>query len=277
MCVSSSYLDHNPRATRSEPQASSLSKISNSSIALPDRIITAKRAHYDKKPSKLLKFKGKSIGSGKEINSFSIDTKNKMQLGMRDLQKGDVLFMNDKTSKITHSAIFLAQLLSGLKPTEASHTHVCMYVGSGLIAEASGTGSIKLTNLCEERGLKYDVFRLSEEIGKGAAHEAESQCAKQTENYGIYSLRGTGGLLRSSHYGEKARRDLEKLKNNQQFYKTHCSGFVAGILQKVDAARNNGEPRIMTIHTKHTSPGKLYDFLKSNNNDVEEVGFIKID
>ncbi|EHK5111029.1 hypothetical protein I2702_003784 [Vibrio parahaemolyticus] len=95
-------------------------------------------------------------------------------------------------------------------------------------------------------------------------------------------------MPRSSSYGKKAKRDFHKLLNDEQFSKIHCSGFVGGIAQIVDAKRNDMEPSIVKIHTKHTShithhtspspspsPSKLLKYLKSNS-EIIRVGKIVI-
>ncbi|CAI2324664.1 hypothetical protein XM71_u0037 [Vibrio parahaemolyticus] len=91
----------------------------------------------------------------------------------------------------------------------------------------------------------------------------------------MYSFREKGGLLRSSSYGKKAKRNFHKLLNDEQFSIIHCSGFVGGIAQIVDAKRNDMEPSIVKIHTKHTSPSKLLKYLKSNS-EIIRVGKIVI-
>ncbi|HFN0155281.1 TPA: hypothetical protein ACHB9Z_003499, partial [Vibrio parahaemolyticus] len=190
-------------------------------------------------------------------------------LNMDNLEGGDLLFIKDKSSDGIHFGIFLAQLINN--PTSwsnASRTHTCLYMGDGKIAEASGKfACIRMVDLLEKPG-KYDVLRFKDEnIRSDLVREAEKCVSRRKNdlNYGVYSFRGTGGLLRSSSYGKKAKRDFHKLLNDEQFSKIHCSGFVGGIAQIVDAKRNDMEPSIVKIHTKHTSPSKLLKYLKSNS------------
>lgn len=201
-------------------------------------------------------------------------------LNLTDLKPGDMLFMNDKTSKFTHTAIFAAQLLC--KPTSienASMTHVCMYVGDGKIHEASGAGYIRESNLNDEHGLRYEVLRFkNESYGDDLKKESQKCIEKRNNdnNYGIYSLRGTGGLLRASYHGDSSKRDDDKLLSGEQFKKIQCSAYVGGLAKKVEIKQRGSSLKVMNLHTKHTSPSKLYAHLKSNSEHISSVGSIKI-
>ncbi|EJG1804363.1 TPA: hypothetical protein ACN32H_003080 [Vibrio parahaemolyticus] len=155
------------------------------------------------------------------------------QLGLGDLQTGDILFSQDKGSKLTHTAIFFAQLICRLKSIKsASMTHVCLYAGDGRIHEASGLGFIRDANIYDKPGLTYEVLRFKDSsFGVDLVKESGICNTKRNndQEYGVYSLRGTGGLFRSSHHGKKSKKDLNKLLSGEQFKKTHCSGYVGGL------------------------------------------------
>ncbi|CAI2322087.1 hypothetical protein IB289_23070 [Vibrio parahaemolyticus] len=155
------------------------------------------------------------------------------QLGLGDLQTGDILFSHDKGSKLTHTAIFFAQLICRLKSIKsASMTHVCLYAGDGRIHEASGLGFIREANIYDKYGLTYEVLRFKDS-SFGVDLEKESKIYNTKRNndkeYGVYSLRGTGGLFRSSFHGKKSRKDLNKLLSGEQFKKLTVAATLAGL------------------------------------------------
>ncbi|MDW6003233.1 C40 family peptidase [Vibrio mangrovi] len=219
---------------------------------------------------------GQKLSMVKASSTSAIDHLPK--LSMSDLCQGDILFMQDSTSRMTHFSISAAQFISNPFHIKSSGmTHVMLYAGDGKILEASGAGYIRESELKDEHHLKFRVLRLKDsDIAQESVNQGKLSVGKreQDKNYGNYSLRGTGGLLRSSTFSHKAERDLNKLVNDEQFYKTHCSGFVGGLLQKAEY-QLNGELDTMKIHTKHTSPKKLYEHLR-HSKDVELVGVIHI-
>ncbi|HHC7106923.1 TPA: hypothetical protein ACQJO7_004464 [Vibrio parahaemolyticus] len=79
-------------------------------------------------------------------------------------------------------------------------------MGDGKIAEASGKfACIRMVDFLEKPG-KYDFLKFKDKnIRSDLVIEAE-KCVlrrKNDLNYGVYSFRGKGGLLRSSSYGKK--------------------------------------------------------------------------
>ena len=69
-------------------------------------------------------------------------------INFEDMEKGDVLLMEDATSKLTHFAIAFAQaVISHRYKASSNVTHAGIYDGQGNIMEAAGAAGLRKANL----------------------------------------------------------------------------------------------------------------------------------
>ena len=192
------------------------------------------------------------------------------EITFKDMKDGDILFLNDATSAVSHKIIANWQKASGVARAHKANvglysmTHVGMYDGKeNSIAEASGAAGLRRMPLARKhKGYKYEVYRFNPpnnphdqfEIPKKAIIVAEKlidekieyQKEKSKKDLKVYTKKGgdnywtqgclVGGTVKDSSFGKNAKASLHDmleafLNDKGKHFKFYCSNFVVACYQ----------------------------------------------
>ncbi|MEK6234800.1 MAG: hypothetical protein N2C14_08815, partial [Planctomycetales bacterium] len=150
------------------------------------------------------------------------------------------MLLNDAFSAGTHFGIaFLQSTFTHGWDQDSSITHAGLYGGKQNILESSGAAGLRSAQLCsKEPGLEYEFYRYttSSRIADMAAWWAENliltrkldpTSTSKSKWFGLYTVKGTAGMLRSSKKGSKSEGRVEDLmKDPWKARGFYCSNFV---------------------------------------------------
>ena len=188
------------------------------------------------------------------------------------IHRGDVLLLKDVRSAVTVAVAAAQSVFSHSISYSGSSriTHAGLASGRDEILEASNQGLRNATLESKPPGATYEVYRHQDKrTAETAALWAENlvltraldpRSTSKSKGFGNYSLKGTGGILRSSSRGEKAMSNVSELLQNpwrdRGFY---CSNFVAASYELA----SKGESPI-NVDFKQISPKRLHGELKND-------------
>ena len=208
-----------------------------------------------------------------------------MTLKLYNMEKGDVLLLQDTSSAAMHRIISIGQsIFSHGSGGHHNVTHAGIYDGERKILEASGGGALQHVPLASKQaGYKYQVFRPRPEhsdLADFAADMAYSLVLKRVssgetdshEGFGHYSRKGAmKGMFTRSKVGKGARRSMDTIVNDvyvdRGFY---CSNLVVEAYNL--ASELTGVASILNVDFRKVTPKRLQGEMLSHTEDWQKVG-----